>query len=212
MSSDPTTGDTRTTTIWQALLHGRTRFTLLMFSIFAVMVYVAWGYSWPANFLPFIIGIPGMALTALQVVLDIRDFKKAEGKIDPRTDFEKYMADILKHTGGKVQMELKEGTTGFQTLVEDHSGITQDRKRREIILFSYFFGLLAVVLLFGFWIGYPIFMAAFLRYYSRETWKLTIILTAGSWIAMYGILVMLLEQILFEGFVTEYVLNNWFPE
>jgi hypothetical protein len=29
---------------------------------------------------------------------------------------------------------------------------------------------------------------------------------------MYGILVTLLEQILFEGFVTEYVLNNWFPE
>jgi hypothetical protein len=212
MSSNPAPGGPRTTTIWQALLHGRTLFTLLMFTIFAVMVYVAVGYSWPANFLPFIIGIPGMFLTALQVVLDIRDFHKAEGKIDPRTDFEKYMADILKHTGGKVQMELKEGTTGFQTLVEDHSVMVQDRQRREIILFAYFFGLLAVVLLFGFWIGYPIFMAAFLRFYSRETWKLTAYLTIGSWVVMYGILVTLLEQILFEGFVTEYVLNNWFPE
>jgi hypothetical protein len=212
MSSSPAPGGPHATTTWQALRHGRTRFTLLMFSIFAIMVYVAWGYSWPANFLPFVIGIPGMALTALQVVLDIRDFKKAEGKIDPRTDFEKYMADIIKHTGGKVQMELKPGTTGFQTLVEDHTVMVQDRKRREIILFAYFFGLLAVVLLFGFWIGYPIFMAAFLRYYSRETWKLTLILTAGSWIVMHGILVTLLEQVLFEGFVTEYVLNNWFPE
>ena len=48
-------------TILQALTHGRTLFSMLMFSIFAVMVYVAWGYPWPAHFLPFVIGFPGMA-------------------------------------------------------------------------------------------------------------------------------------------------------
>jgi hypothetical protein len=211
MSSNPETGSGRSTTFWQALTHGRTLFTLLMFSIFAIMVWIATGYTWPANFLPFVIGIPGIALTLLQVVLDIRSFHKSEGKIDPRTDFERYMDDIAKHTGGKVQMELKEGTQ-LQTLVEDHTDITLSRNRREIILFGYFFLLIAVVLLFGFWIGYPIFMALFLRYYSRETWKLTAYLTGGSWIVMYAILVLVLQQILFEGFVTQYIVDNWLPE
>ena len=205
-------GDTRQTTILQAVLHGRTRFTLLMFVIFASMVYVATGYSWPANFLPFIIGIPGMALTILQTVIDIRGFRRAEGKIDPRTDFEKYMDEINERTGGKVRMELKEGTTGFQTLVADHSDLTRDRNRRELILFVYFFALLGLVLLFGFWIGYPIFMAAFLRFHSRESWRLTAWLTIGSWVVMYGLLAIVLEQVLFEGFVTEYVVNTWFGD
>jgi hypothetical protein len=208
--SDPATDGSRS--MLKALIHGRTRFTLLMFSIFAVMVFVALGYGWPANLLPLVIGVPGMVLTLLQAVTDIRDYKNADGKIDPRTDFEKYMDDIAKHTGGKVQMELKEGTTGFQTLVEDHMDMTRDRNRREIILFGYFFSLLGLVLLFGFWIGYPIFMAAFLRYYARETWKLAITLTVSSWVVMYGLLVLVLEQVLFEGFVTGYVMNTFFAD
>lgn len=208
---NPDQGDGRSPSVWEALTHGRTLFSILMFSIFAVMVWIAYGYTWPANFLPFVIGLPGMALTLLQIVLDVRNYRRVEGVIDPRTDFERYMADIAKHTGGKVQMELKEGTQ-LQTLVEDHSDMTASRNRRELILFGYFFLLIAVVLLFGFWIGYPIFMALFLRYYSRETWKLTAYLTVGSWLAMYGILVLVLEQILFEGFVTNYVVDNWLPE
>ena len=211
--SDPRsdTGDAPRTTL-QALLHGRTRFTLLMFCIFAVMVVIALGYGWPANLLPLVIGVPGIVLTLVQTCIDVADYKKVGGVIDPRTDFEKYMDDISKHTGGKVQMELKEGTKGFQTLVEDHSVMTQDRNRREIILFGYFFSLLGLVLLFGFWIGYPIFMLAFLRFYSGESWKLSAALTFGSFAVMYSLLVMVLEQVLFEGFVTGYVMNTWFAD
>lgn len=201
-------GRDRRPTLVQALFHGRTAFSVLMFSIFAVMVYIASGYSWPANFLPYVIGFPGMALTLLQIVLDIRSFKKADGKIDPRTDFERYMAEITERTGGKVSMEVKEGTQ-LQTLVEDPTTMARSRNKREALLFGYFFFLIAVVLLFGFWIGYPIFMLTFLRFYSRESWKLSAILTGGSWIVMYLIIVVLLEQILFEGFITEYVVDNW---
>ena len=211
MSANPGDGEGRTPSLLQALCHGRTLFTLLMFSIFAVMVWIATGYTWPANFLPFIIGIPGIALTLLQVVLDVRAFRKAEGVMDPRTEFERYMDEVTKHTGGKVHMELKEGTT-LQTLVEDTTDMTKSRNKRELILFGYFFLLVLLVLLFGFWIGYPIFMALFLRYYSRETWRLTAYLTIGSWIAMYAVLVLVLEQILFEGHVTNYIVNNWLPD
>lgn len=55
-------------------------------------------------------------------------------------------------------------------------------------------------------------MAAFLRFYSRETWKLTGYLTVGSRVVMYGLLAIVLEQVLFEGFITGYVVNAWFAD
>ncbi len=209
MSSDPRTdGAERKPTVLQALLHGRTLFTMLMFAIFAGMVLIAHGYSWPANFLPYVIGIPGMGLTLLQLVLDVHNYHKQGGKIDPRTSFERYMAEIMERTGGKVRMDVAEGTQ-LQTLVEDPSTTARSRNKREALLFGYFFSLIGLVLLFGFWLGYPIFMLAFLRYYARESWKLAAILTAGSWVVMYGIISVLLQQILFEGFVTTYVVDTW---
>jgi hypothetical protein len=210
MSANPG-GESPTPSLLQALCHGRTLFTLLMFSIFAVMVWIATGYTWPANFLPFIIGIPGMALTLMQVILDVRSYRKASGVIDPRTEFERYMDEVSARTGGKVEMQLKEGTK-LQTLVEDPTDLTKSRNKRELILFGYFFLLVFLVLLFGFWIGYPIFMALFLHYYAKESWRLTTQLTIGSWAAMYIVLVIVLEQILFEGHVTKFVIDNWLSD
>ena len=210
MSSERETGEGRRTSHWEALIHGRTLFTLLLFGIFASMVYVATDYTWPANFLPYVIGIPGMALTLLQVVLDIRGYHAVEGKVDPRTDFERYMDEIAKHTSRTIELDIAKER--LEILVDDPSLVARSRNRREAVLFLYFFFLLAVVLLFGFWIGFPIFLAAFLRFYSRESWKLTILLMAGSWIVMYFILAVLLQQILFEGFVTQYVVDNWLSE
>ena len=68
------------------------------------------------------------------------------------------------------------------------------------------------MLVFGFWIGYPVFLALFLRFYARESWKLTLALTAGSWAILYGVLAVVLEQILFEGFLTSYVVSTWFSD
>ena len=212
MPSDrPVSGDGGKLPLWKALTHGRTLFTLVMFSIFAVMVYIATGYPPAARLLPLVIGIPGIALTLLQVVLDVRDFYRVKGKIDPRTDFEIYMDEITERTGGKVKMDVAEGTQ-LQTLVEDPTLLAHSRNKREILLFFYFFLLIGLVLAFGFWIGYPIFLALFLRFYSRESWKLTAALTAGSWAAMYLLLAVVLQQILFEGFVTGYVMDTWFSD
>ncbi|MDX1484266.1 MAG: hypothetical protein R3229_07280 [Alphaproteobacteria bacterium] len=196
-------------TFLRALTHGRTLFSLLMFSIFAVMVYVAWDYSWPANFLPFVIGFPGMALTLLQITLDIKDFFANKGQIDPRTDFEKYMAELSKHTEG---LELDYAKEELGTLVEDHSLVAKSRNRQELILFGYFFFLLAIVLLFGFWIGTPIFLFLFLRFYAKESLKLSLMITAGVWLTMYLILVVLLEQIIFEGHITNYVVDTYLSD
>ena len=208
MSASDGNGETRPT-LWRALTHGRTLFSMLMFSIFFVMVVLAWPYDWPANFLPFVIGIPGIALTLLQITIDIRDFFAAKGQIDPRTDFEKYMAELSEHTEG---LELDYAKEQVETLVEDHSLVAKSRNRQELILFGYFFFLLGVVLLFGYWIGTPIFLFLFLRYYAKEALNLSLMITAGVWASMYFVLVIVLEQIIFEGFITHFVIDTYLPD
>ena len=208
MSASDQNGDTRPILL-RALTHGRTLFSMLMFSIFLVMVILAWDYAWPANFLPFVIGLPGMALALLQITIDIRNFISADGKMDPRTDFEKYMAELTSHTEGLNIDFTKEEES---TLVEDHSVVAKTRNRQELILFGYFFFLLTMVTLFGFWIGTPIFLFLFVRYYAKESLKLTLIITVGVWSTMYFILVILLSQIIFEGYITSYIYDTYITD
>ena len=175
------------------------------------MVYVATGYAWPAYFLPYVIGIPGMAITFLLIFTDIEEYKKVGGAIDPRTDFERYMDAISKHTSGE-EVEADIVKEKLEVLVEDPSVMAKSRFRRESMLFSYFYFLLAVTLLFGFWIGIAIFLFAFVRFYARESLKLSLVLTASVWTVLYLLLVVVLGQILFEGFITQWVIDTWFSD
>ena len=207
-SSSGNSTPVRGTSHLEALLHGRTLLSVAMFGIFSVMVGVASTYPWQAAMLPVVIGVPGIALAAVQIVLDIRSYHRAEGKMDPRTAFEIYMDEINQGTKGQVQMDL--GTKELTTLVEDPSTVGRSRSQRERLLWAYFYGLVLVVLVFGFWIGVPAFLITFLRYYARESWRLTAILTLACWVSMYVLLVVVLQQVLFEGFLTGYVMATFF--
>ena len=154
-------------------------------------------------------GLPGMALTLMLIATDVRDYKAAGGKIDPRTDFEKHMDEISKHTRD-IDADITHET--LEVLVEDHSDMAKSRFQRETLLFGHFFFLVALTLLLGYWIAIPIFLFTFLRFYARETVRLSLIITASVWTAMYLLLVMLLGQILFEVFITQYVIDTWFSD
>ncbi len=79
--------------------------------------------------------------------------------------------------------------------------------RREISLFACLVGLAAAILLFGFWLAIPLFVIAFLRFHERETWTLTLALTATAWAVLYLMFDSLLGIIVHEGFLTEYLLG-----
>ena len=130
--------------------------------------------------------------------------------MDPRTEFEKYMDEVTKHTDRKIDFDIAKEK--LEVLVEDHSIEAKSRFRREIILFSYFFLLVALTLAFGYWIALPIFLFMFLRYYARETLKLSGVITLSVWAVMYLILVVILGQFLFEGFITQFVIDTWFSD
>lgn len=58
---------------------GRIGVSVIMLAIFATMVAMATGYPPDSRFLPFVIGIPGTALCAIQLVIDILAARREPG-------------------------------------------------------------------------------------------------------------------------------------
>ena len=64
----------------------------------------------------------------------------------------------------------------------------------------------------GFWIGTPIVLFLFLRYDAKESLILSLMITAGVWSVMYFILVILLSQIIFEGYITNFIYDTYIAD
>ena len=154
--------------------------TLVMMSIFVVMVAIAWDYPPTARFLPFVIGIPGIVLTVLQLAIDIRDSRKVteKGPGDTRSDLEKLQDEVSKRVKGDVELEIAHET--LQVVAADRTDASTSRIHREMVFFGYFIGLVAGVLLFGFWLTIPVFLVIFLRLHERENWRFVKALTGAA--------------------------------
>lgn len=186
--------------------------TLVMLSIFVVMVAIASGYPPTARFLPFVIGIPGIVLTMLQLVIDIRDSRKVteEGPKDTRSDLEKLQEEVSKRVGGDIEIDIAQET--LQVVAADRTDPSTSRIHREMVFFGFFIGLVAGVLLFGFWLTIPVFLVIFLRLHERENWRFVLTLTGAAWLILYVIFDRLLSIILHPGFITEYFVELLLPD
>lgn len=63
-----------------------------------------------------------------------------------------------------------------------------------------------VLICFGFVVGGPAVVAAFIRFSSKDSWKNALIAGAGTFMVLYGIFIWLLELSLFRGLILEAVL------
>lgn len=69
-------------------------------------------------------------------------------------------------------------------------------------------GLFAGALLgFGFIVGAPIIVGAYVRFASRDTWASALFAAAGTFVVMYGMFIWLLELSLFQGLILERLLG-----
>ncbi len=186
--------------------------TLVMLSIFVVMVAIAWGYPPTARFLPFVIGIPGIVLTVLQLAIDIRDSRRVteEGPKDTKSDLEKLQDEVSRRVKGDVKLDIAHET--LQVVAADRTDPSTSRIHREMVFFGYFIGLVAGVVPFGFWLTIPVFLVIFLRLHERENWRFVLALTGAAWLIVYSIFDRLLSIILHQGFITEYLVELLFPQ
>lgn len=186
----------------KSIFTGRVMMALVMFLIFTTMVGIALGYPAQARFMPLVVGIPGIALTLLELVREIRRARSDEAPAgsDGDTGVVSVPGDVSRLIG---QEAVSAGAAA-------KSMSPAEIQKREWILLTYFTALIAGILVFGFWIAVPAFIVTFLRERERAKWTLTIGLAAAATAVIYVVFHRILGMDLFTGFVTQSVWDALF--
>ena len=188
---------------------GKLCMSAVMLSIFVVMVGIATQYPPQARFMPLVIGIPGIVLCAIQLFIEFRARRLSKGAepIDTRSEFKKAQDEAARIIGHKIDFEVSPEHLQVQSALPK-AGET----KREIILSASFIGLVASLILFGFWLTIPVFLAVFLRYYADESWRFSLALSAVATTLLFLIFAKGLKVVLHSGFITAYLLDQFWTK
>jgi hypothetical protein len=85
-----------------------------------------------------------------------------------------------------------------------------EARRREFVLWGSFLGLVASLILFGFYVTIPLFLVAFLRGFAKESWRFSLALGAGGSMLLALVFHVGLGVVLHQGFLLEPVLDHFF--
>jgi hypothetical protein len=179
--------------------------TLLMLAIFVAMLAVATQYPPEARFMPFVVGLPAVALLLLQLVLDARARRRAAADIGKRSDLEETEDQVARMVGHSMNFEALQSAPAEPELSPDET------VHRELVMWGYFLGFIGGILLFGFWIAIPVFLVAFLRFQAKATWRIALMLGLGATIVLFLVFERGLKVQVHRGFVTQYVLDRLEP-
>ena len=135
-----------------------------MLAIFTVMVGVAATYPPEARFMPFIVGIPAIALCLLQLALDLYRRRAPGSRRRPATRSSRRRTRSRASPAAACSSTCRRRTRCSPRAPHDE----RERVRREIIVWGYFLGLIAGILLLGFRIAVPVFLIAFLRFQAGD--------------------------------------------
>jgi hypothetical protein len=179
--------------------------TGVMLAIFVALVWTASGYPEKARFMPFVIGLPAIALCLLQLLLDARERRRVAEVADGRSDFAKAEEKVSQLVGRQVHFDVahQEMPSGEG---EDEMP-EREKVRREVILWGWFLGFIAAILLFGFWISIPIFLVTFLRFQAKATWRMALGLGIAGSVCLYFAFEKALGVSPHPGFVTPQIVS-----
>jgi hypothetical protein len=176
-----------------------------MLAIFVTLVGIATQYPPQARFMPFVVGIPAIALCILQIFLDIRASRRKVDEVeDTRTDLEKAQAEVSRYAGRQVESEA---TTAEEIPMMLDAGIPPNSVHREITLWAYFLSFVGSILLFGFWFSIPIFLVTYLRFEAKLTWVKALVTGLIATVILYLAVVKGLRVDLHPGFVSAYLFD-----
>ena len=175
--------------------------TYFMFAVFAVMVYVAFGYPEGARFMPLVVGAPALLLCVLQMVLDRRAAPK--GPKDDRSDMEKAEERVSLMTGRRMEFDAAQIAPGVNVMENEAS----DAARREFVIWAYIIAFVAGILILGFYIAVPLFLLFYLRFEALCPWTRAALYSAIGCGLLLGGLTLGLKLQLHTGFLTALVLG-----
>lgn len=185
---------------------GKIFMSAVMLAIFTVMVGMATQYPPQARFMPLVIGIPGIVLCLFQLFLELRAHRRpmARDSADTRSEYTKAQ-EVAGFVEPKIDFEVAHDKLQMSHTEPPQPGET----RREIILWASFIGLVTGLILFGFWLTIPVFLALFLRCYAKESWRFSLLLSLVATTLLFLIFAKGLRVTLHGGFITEYLLDHF---
>lgn len=180
--------------------------TLVMLTIFVVLIFIASGYPANARFMPFVVGLPAIALCLLQLALDIREKRRVAVAGDQRSSIEAAQETVSRIAGRQVDFDIAHEPP--PVIVEAAPLTEAQTVRREFVLWGYFLAFIVGILLFGFWVAIPVFLVTFLRFQAKSTWRTSLIMGLAASVAFFLIFEKGLRVSLHPGFVTGYVFDQ----
>ena len=148
--------------------------TVVMLVIFIALTGIAMTYPQGARFQPLVVGLPAIALCLLQLAIELRAHSRTNAE-----ERRSAAPAVEPVPAGAVQL------------------------RRELVVWGYVLGLVAGVLLVGFWLAIPLFLIAFLRYEASTDWSTALALGIGAAGCLYVLFELGLRVALHEGFIVQ---------
>lgn len=185
----------------------RTPMTYVMLVIFAVMLGLAAQWPEEARFMPFVVGIPAIALCLLQLLLDARAGPTSGGPAEETSiadELRKAEARVSRMTGRQMHFDVAHDIN----LPEEVKVTEQAAASREKQVWIALVCLLAGVILFGFAASVPVFIICFLRWIAGLGWSRSVIYGIAAGVFILLLFEFGLKSELHKGLITEYVLER----
>jgi hypothetical protein len=159
-------------------------FTFLNLLLVMILLASCLSYPYRARLAPLAIGIP----TAFFLLI--------QGLFDWFPPFEKRFRSL-----GDASLF----TTELPMTSSEAEGGPLSLQRRELALLLWVSGLVLATYLLGILVAMPLFAFAYLRLWSGDRWSLVVSYSLGTWLAVYLLLVKLLEAQLPVGLLFEWL-------
>ena len=151
--------------------------------------------------MPFVVGIPAVALLLLQLVLDARERRRITEASEPRSEVQETEEQGARMVGRRLDFDVVAPSA-------ERDLIPQETARRELVMWGYFLGFIGGILLFGFWLAIPVFIVVFLRFQAHASWRTALLLGLGFSVVLFLTFERGLKVQVHRGFVTQYVLDR----
>lgn len=155
-----------------------------MTAMVAYMVHTATGFTRSPRMAPLVVGVPTLFLLFIQIIKDVRAVVRGDwhGATASAQEADRYGASA-------VPDEIRERSASTTPTVAQPEPATTTAFLGTMWVLL----LITLVWLFGLLVTIPIFVAVFMRFFGKESWRLSLAFAAGTSLATYLFFVVLLE-------------------
>lgn len=158
---------------------------LLALTVFLILLLLlSFEYAPKARLMPLVVGIPTLALVVIHLLINVvPSLSEKYRKVREHDIFD--LGEIKKKPAPPPGERKSPAEIG----------------KKEVNIVWWLIGLMGAICVVGYLIAIPAFCFLFLKIRSGERWLAAIIVTAATWVFVYGVFVIVLKLQIYKGFL-----------